>query len=109
MLRALLPVIGALGDFDAADAGEAGEDFFAPLEVEEEVRAGVEADGRGFLIGHAEIFAQCADGGDELLQQAHFAHGGAVAGEVGGLRVAGERDGFVREARRRRARARSPR
>ena len=54
----------------------------------------VEVDGSGFFFGDAEFFAQGADGGDEVLQGLHRAGGDGVGGEVGGLRVAGEGDGF---------------
>ena len=55
---------------------------------------GVEVDGGGFLFGDAEFFAQSADGDDEVLQGLHRAGRRFVGGEVGGLRVAGEGDGF---------------
>ena len=54
----------------------------------------MEVDGRGFFFGDAEFFAQGADGDDEFLQGLHRADGDWVGGEVGGLRVAGEGDGF---------------
>ena len=51
---------------------------------------GVDQDRRRFRLGHAEVLAQRADGGDEFLRRLHRADGGRASGEVGGLRVAGE-------------------
>src|SRR5271155_1010231 len=54
----------------------------------------MECDGGGFFFGDAEVFAQGSDGGDEVLHGGHCGGGDGVGGEVGGLRVAGEGDGF---------------
>ena len=56
-------------------------------------------DGSGFFFGDGEVFAQAADGDDELLQDVHGVDAGGVGGEVCGLREAGEGDGFCGDVR----------
>ncbi len=94
VVRVLVPVSGCGGEFDGGDAGEAGEHVGVCAGEGEDAGVGVERDGGGFFFGDGEVFAQGADGGDELLHGGHGGEGEVARGEVGGLGVAGEGDGF---------------
>ncbi len=94
MLRAFAPESGGGGELDGVDSGHAEEHVLIGVGKRNDSVAGVEFDGRGFLFGDAEVFAERADGGDEVLHGFHCACGYGVGGEIGRSRVAREGDGF---------------
>ena len=69
-----------------ADAGHAARACLLIGIGQGEMRFGVELDGGGFLLGDAEFFAQCADGGDEFLQDVCMA--ATAASSQGNRRLA---------------------